>query len=345
MYPLHYATELGERQIIEELLACGADADVRDGRGRTALRIAQEKDMIDMLELLLRHGANPNLEDMEQHALLWHAARDGSSPQMLEILLEFNSEHRSINYESQDPEMPTALWAAAASGHLDIARRLLAAGASVETKDRRGRTLLHRADWLPVAMLTPFLLDRGANVWAKDDEGCLPLHRAAAEGLTNMTQAILERMDADEDVAAADVKDAKAKALLHAAQNGSIQLVSCLINKWQTPVSVHDSLGNGALYYACANGHDMVAAYLAGQGANLDAKNTQDDTPLHAAVRRGNTSLVRMLLQLGANVETETRQDLPEGIAQATVYQVGLTVNAIEALREIERFGGQIREL
>jgi len=91
-----------------------------------------------------------------------------------------------------------------------------------------------------------------------------------------VVERVLERMEDG----AVDKKDCEeATALIHAAQKGSLPLVRCLTGKWQAKCSVQDWWGNGALYYACANGHILVATYLLGLGANINEGNKQRNTP------------------------------------------------------------------
>lgn len=91
----------------------------------------------------------------------------------------------------------------------------------------------------------------------------------------------------------------------------SLPVVRCLTGKWQANYLLQDQWGNGALYYVCANGHILVAAYLLGLGANINEGNKEGNTPLQVAARWGHTDIVRLLLQLGADRETRSSQETP----------------------------------
>lgn len=56
---LHLAVESGSRGIVEKILAAGADIHERDFMGDTALGTAAEYGYLEILLLLLHHGANP----------------------------------------------------------------------------------------------------------------------------------------------------------------------------------------------------------------------------------------------------------------------------------------------
>jgi len=69
---LHKAMQLKENAIsvVEGLIAKGADIDLRDGEGQTALFIAERESKYDLVRLLLKNGAQLKLEDWEKLAAM-----------------------------------------------------------------------------------------------------------------------------------------------------------------------------------------------------------------------------------------------------------------------------------
>ena len=317
MFPLHVATQRGDLVMMKELLKSRALPDASDKHGQTALHLAARRNMKEAVELLLLKNANPNAEDNEGHTPLWYLAWYGGSPEAFEILAQRGAD--VVNFVCRDPDMPTALWAAAASPCLSTARNLLNAGANPRVEDCHGSTLLHKAGWDIASDLAPELLAKDADVLAKDREGKLPLHRAAAAGKTGVVERFLERM---EDGAVEEKDGEGATALIHAAQKGSLPLVRCLTGRWRANCSAQDRRGNGALYYACANGHILVATFLLGLGTNINQGNKQSNTPLHVAARWGHTEIVRLLLQLGADCDARSNQEAPGVGVQVTPAEV-----------------------
>jgi ankyrin repeat protein len=96
----------------------------------------------------------------------------------------------------------TALHVAAAGDRPDIARALVAAGADVSAKNRRGAQPLHyaadsrpgAANWSPDAQAATiaYLIGAGADPNATDSSGVAPLHRAVRTRGAAAVNALLE---------------------------------------------------------------------------------------------------------------------------------------------------------
>jgi hypothetical protein len=101
----------------------------------------------------------------------------------------------------------TALHVAAAAYHDEIARKLIAAGANVRARNRRGAEPLHYAvdggpgspTWNPSAQAATVatLIAAGADPNAPDKSGVTPLHRAVR---TRCTAAVKVLLDGGADV-------------------------------------------------------------------------------------------------------------------------------------------------
>lgn len=63
---LHDAAQLGDRDLLQELLKHGADPNTFDEIGKTPLHYAAEREDIDMMRMLLAGGADVNAHDEAQ---------------------------------------------------------------------------------------------------------------------------------------------------------------------------------------------------------------------------------------------------------------------------------------
>ena len=60
--------------------------------------------------------------------------------------------------------------------------------------------------------------------------------------------------------------------------------------------------GNSPLFFACLNGNETVVKYLVEQGANINIEDRSGETPLCIAFSSGNEAVVKYLVEHGANI-------------------------------------------
>jgi ankyrin repeat protein len=139
-------------------------------------------------------------------------------------------------------------------------------------------------------------------------DGQRPLHVAAGLGRLVITRLLL---DSGADV---DARNAAGQTPLErAVLQGRIQ-VATILREADADFDP-DSL---LLQAAAAGTTDRdVVRYLADEGASLEARTADGDTPLLLAVRQGNHRLTRHLIDAGADVNAENRGETALAIAQA----------------------------
>jgi uncharacterized protein len=95
------AAESGQAAEVRRLLGDGANVQVRDREGRTALAIAAYYDNAEMAEALLEHGADPNAREYDGWTPLMRAAKNGNL-EVLRVLLKHgaNVNAQGLNGES-----------------------------------------------------------------------------------------------------------------------------------------------------------------------------------------------------------------------------------------------------
>ncbi|XP_047314877.1 ankyrin repeat domain-containing protein, chloroplastic [Impatiens glandulifera] len=137
--PLHTLVASGEFYLVNTLLKHGADINVQDKDGLTALHKATVGKKQAIFNYLLRESANPNIKDRDG-ATLMHYAVWTASTQMIKILLLYNVD---INLPDNDGWTPLHL--AVQSRRTDIVRLLLIKGADKMLKNKDGLTALDLA--------------------------------------------------------------------------------------------------------------------------------------------------------------------------------------------------------
>ena len=150
--------------VIRSCFQAGVPLNATDpAYGQTALMRASWSGQVDVVRFLLRLGADPNDVGEFGDSALCEAAIGGSqtAPQCIRLLLDHGADIDKINETWR--RTWTALMGAAAHGHIDALRTLMARGANIGLTTREGDTALHLAvrDWRIDAMRV--LLEGGAD--------------------------------------------------------------------------------------------------------------------------------------------------------------------------------------
>lgn len=195
---IYHAAELDHREVLEALLAGGADPSGPHSHwGNTPLYFLAGYHRFDDkrhaatsgMRWLLEHGADPNVTSHDLAETPLHKfASEGREPEALAMLLDHGA-----RIEAKNAEGKTAYMLAVRSGAQDIAEFLAARGASTEASSedrflgacRRGDTSAARAllDAEPALRARFSTEDRWAG---------LPLHHAAWVGEVNTVRTLLE---------------------------------------------------------------------------------------------------------------------------------------------------------
>ena len=279
---------------IDDLLNKGANVDVQDGNGNTALHLAAFEGHNYIAKELLKAGADYNIQNNagkvpNDIANFW-------MNKTIEDLLEQNEKEVSleINFDRK-----TMLHFAAKSGNVPYLKKLLEnSDNNVNATDMYGLTPLHDASNGRIAQV---LIDHGADLYADHtDGGGQPIYSAASRGSIEIVQILLDKG------VQVDTKDTeKITPLMLAARNGHTRLSKFLLDKGAN-VKARTELNFTALHFACENGHLKTARLLLENGAEIEARNFNNFTALHEASNyRGYSELVKLLLSKGADIETK----------------------------------------
>lgn len=186
---------------------------------------------------------------------------------------------------------------------------LLAAGdagaesADVHATQPDGATALHWAAHWDAIELAQRLLEAGAPVNAVNELGVAPISIACRNGSVAMVEMLLLG-----GAAARTAEPSGETTLMTCARTGSTRAVAQLLAAAADPNAVEFRSGQTALMWASAGGHTAVARALIQAGADVDAHSKGEFTPLMFAARSGALELARLLLGSGATVNTATSE-------------------------------------
>ncbi|ETV94740.1 hypothetical protein, variant [Aphanomyces invadans] len=169
---LFLSAQKGLVAITECLLEGGASSEFRSA----ALVPAAHFGHIDVVNLLLAHGADANYANQKGTTPLMRAAQEGQAA-VVKALLNKHADANAANMEGM-----TALMLASQRGHADIADILISAGALVDKQTRQGSTALLLAAKRGHAGAITTLLTAGADMFLKDERDKTALDNAARRG-------------------------------------------------------------------------------------------------------------------------------------------------------------------
>jgi len=180
---LYHAAAAGKADVVELLLAKGADPKAANDRGITPLYAAAQAGHPAALKALLARKADPNARtkdgDTPLHAAINHVPGTAIHPGCVEAVKLLIAAGADVNAKAKQDDTPLHL--AAKHGHRDIAELLLAAKADPNAKAdpvAYGETPLHRACVYDHQDVVELLLSKGADINAKDLQDRTPLARA-----------------------------------------------------------------------------------------------------------------------------------------------------------------------
>ncbi len=314
---LHEAAKNGDLRRVAHILARGANPNRIDRWYHTTpLHLATRAKHDDIVEALLVHRADPNLADMNGRTALHEAAMSGCHTIVMQLL------HHGARNSVCDIDGWQPLHHAVALGHTKAARVLVENGCPLEVAGYDGLRPLHVAVIGGNYETVELLLNKGGNCDAQmchphSSRGFLamswglrtlegisvpagfghcgetPLLRAVTGGHLRIAQLLIER--------GADVNNVGAECtmgpLLRAVERSDSAMVSLLLHHGANTRSVvRDFTRESALHLASRHGEDSIVRLLIEYGAVINTTDRDGHLPLHVAAMYGRTSVVRVLL-------------------------------------------------
>lgn len=137
-----YAAWFGQMDVLKLLIERGADMELEE-KGRTLLHYAAFAGSAEMLDFLLEQGMDINRNSNLGTPLMCASGKNIKNRELIGtvcFLLEAGADVNGVDHKGE-----TALMKAAAAGHNEIVKELIAHGANINVADNKGNTALAKA--------------------------------------------------------------------------------------------------------------------------------------------------------------------------------------------------------
>ncbi|CAG7785048.1 unnamed protein product [Allacma fusca] len=270
--PIHYAVWQRHKEAVNLLLVRGCDVNAIDETGSSALHLASERGFIDMMQILLDHGAKTDYrEDLEEGVLF---PRTTFCEEPLRLAIKNN--------------------------HYDAARLLLERGANPNARYFFGSEI-NLISPVDVTFLD-LLLTYGADPDSRDRSGLTPLMKACR--LPHAIESVLCLISHEANVNAMTDERHDFRTVLHyAVISGSYETVSLLLKQGAAVNFPPDYQKPTPLDIAILTGDVNLVKMLIDAGANVNASSPIIGSPLHVASADNipnRLAIMRVLLESGA---------------------------------------------
>ena len=295
--PLAYAVDQGKFEIIRILVDAKADTDFW-GTSHPPLHVASEQGGVEIMDFLLKNGANPYTVDVSGNTPLHVAAKAGNRD-ATQVLLDAGVDCDWLNNDSATP-----LLLAAEEGHPDVMKILCAAGAMPSVRDESDFTPLHKAAMNGHLEAVNLLIEKEGDVLATDYRSQIPLHLAAKNGEAEIVERLLKQKTKSAQVKA---KNEEEETALHlAARNEHPKVLSILLDADAELEAV--SKNGTALYLALSNADSECARLLLEKGAKVTV-GERGRTGLHLVAGAGGPEMTKLVFEKGGKTYLDTLDD------------------------------------
>ena len=304
------------------LIDRGADLDMLDNSGQSALLYAATVGNLEAVRLLLKNGADPDVRSPDGDTPIlalaaWKDIQGEYGPlfiQATRILLDAKADVNAVNKDGN-----TALIYAAHRNNAKLVKLLLERGADPARTDKDGLTarrtaeIMGNKDVLPLLPLDP--LDSGDgnrnhSVDARNAKGSTRLMQAAIDGELENVRDLLRR---GADLNARDHMGRN--PALYAAVGEEPETLRLLLEKGSDPNQPSND-GNVPLVLLATSkefGGENAEAYLTtvevllSGGADADVRHKDKMTPMMYAALNGNKGMIELLLKHNADVNAKNK--------------------------------------
>ena len=284
---LQKASMKGDKALVVYLLHHSADVYHEDSNGHTATVLAAHLGFADIVQLLIDFGADLGYHTSNGWTPLHWCF---SHAQTTRVLLENGANVNSVTKVGETP-----LFLAVYSGIVEVVKVLLSYSPDLELMLADGASALTAATRSGNPEVVRLLLEAGANINHQDERNKFPLQFAVEGNMDSVLQVLMEYSPR------LDLVDDNGDTALHCINSGtSIAMVKALVNAG-ADVNFRNRVRDTPVCKAVWSNSPEILIYLAGK-SKLEIVGGRRGGPLHIACYRSDLRLVKILVDVGADV-------------------------------------------
>ena len=310
LIPVHLAAREGAHRVLHSIIvnaqlhgiSSGDILGLLDEENYTPLHSAIDRGHLDLVCILLKHGANPAIEKGSQLPPFLLACCLGRQ-KMIELILA-NGEPYNIIY-CRDSHGQTCLHHCVQNINSILSlTSLLDRGADINAIDNKGQTAIMTSIIIGNIEGVSTLMARGADVTIADNHGNNVVHHAVNHKREIILELLLQVPQAS-GLATSSNNSNQSPVHLAFSKNFNTMAHALLELTKSQATAYQDSDGNGYLHLAALGGDCSAICYLlniSGCVTVINCTNKQGYTPLHFAASGGHLKCTEILLTSGAMV-------------------------------------------
>lgn len=321
----------------------GASVSIQNSNGNTPLHFAARYGHLNNVKYLIEKNADFNVLNKVKMTPLHFTTLGGHLKTAEYLVNKYRSQHIDFNV-NENFHGVTPLHFAASSGNLELVQFLINNGANVNERDYGGYTPLFYAvskgGNLPIVM---YLLEKGTIVSIQPTNGTPIIHFAALGGHMDIFRYLIDEQHCQFDIRSNDLH-----TLQYAVRGGSLPVVVYIVDRTGLSVNMVDIYNNTLLHDAATHGYVDIVRYLLKKGANQNARNKGNKTPLDLA---RNSNVIDCLNAVSSCISQrhrrhiETKQAYPNHFLSSQVSEMPNSNLLIDDSIPATNNGNQLNEI
>ncbi|KAF5228396.1 hypothetical protein FANTH_14527 [Fusarium anthophilum] len=328
-YPVNKAAQYGHKKCLEILLRHGFNPNIVTSTGETALISAIKAGRDDICKILLDNKADPDLTPENSNPPLIHAISMGDFG-MVKLLIEHGATVDKREAPPDEGWSRTPLNVAADWSEPEIFQYLLEKGADPNARDSDGIPVIGAAISVEHTNMVKWLVEANAELNVSYFESkSTPLHEATA--YPEMVRLLIQH-GADINKVNGDSQT----ALSVAVSANHLETVQILLQESKTKPDLGTATIQRELRMAVVAGYTGVVEALLEAGADVNNVNEDGETLMISAIKNNaSPDMVRKILEYNPDLELRDNKE------NTVLHHINPTTN-LETTRLIVNAGGKL---